>query len=665
MPAERAITERLTVPNLYWLIAGTVMCILPHSRHLPAWIIILTLSLITMRLVIAVKKNPLLVQQFFYLRILQTVMVLAGFIGIFAYYHTLVGRDAGTALLVLLAGFKILETFSERDFYIAIFLGFFVIITNFFYTQSIIIALYMTITVWVMLTALISFNDHNPDARYADSIRAAGTMLIHAIPVMLILFLLFPRINGPLWGLPKDAHAGLIGISDEMEPGSISKLVRSNAVAFRVEFEDEIPPHNELYWRGPVLWYTDGRKWTREPVNYIEPPAVEVSGPASRYTITLEPTNKRWLFALEMPRQAPAGGYISYDYQLLSRTPVQHRIRYAMSSYPDYHLDAGDNYELRRALQFPLHAHKKAINLARSWRGKTSRPEEIINLALHMFNKENFYYTLSPPLLNGDKVDDFLFGTRRGFCEHYAAAFVVLMRAAGIPARVVTGYQGGIYNPVGNYLIIYQRDAHAWAEVWLDDRGWVRVDPTAAVSPARVEQGIQDALPEEVIDIPGVFSQNLLSRNLWQRLRNTWDAINNQWNQWFISYGPERQSLFLQQFGMEKIDYKFLSVLLLFFTGLLLMITAWLLFKKQSGTTDPARRIYDRFCRKLAGIGIQHKPHEGPVDFAARVTLKKKALTEQVNLITSLYVQVRYGSRIDKLHELEKQVNVFRPKINE
>ena len=662
MQPEPVTARQLSAIPLYWLTAGMVMCILPHSRQLPIWIIILSLSLIILRLVISLKTPPLPVQRLSSLRILQTVMVLAGFIGIFVYYHTLVGRDAGTALLVLLAGFKILETFSERDFYIAVFLGFFVIITNFFYTQSIVIALYMIVTVWVMLTALISFNDHHAGIRYSDRIRTAGIMLIQSLPVMAILFLLFPRINGPLWGLPKDAHAGLIGISNEMEPGSISKLIRSNAVAFRVEFEGEIPPHNKLYWRGPVFWYTDGRKWTREPVNYIDTPRITVSGTPIHYTITMEPTNQRWLFALEMPRQAPAAGYISYDYQLQSRKPVQQRIRYELSAYTDYRLDVADSYELRRALQFPLHAHKKAINLARSWRAKTTRPIDVVNLALRMFNEEDFYYTLTPPLLTGDNVDDFLFTTRRGFCEHYAAAFVVLMRAAGIPSRVVTGYQGGIYNPVGNYLIVYQRDAHAWAEVWLDDLGWVRVDPTSAVSPARVEQGIQDALPEDLGDIPGVFNQSLLSRNLWQRLRNTWDAINNQWNQWFISYGPERQSLFLRQFGMEKIDYGLLTLLLLFVTGLLLLLIAWLLFKQQSGTPDPARRIYDRFCRKLAGIGIQHRPYEGPLDFAARVSLKKKALIKQVNLITSLYVQVRYASQTDKLHELEKQVNVFRPK---
>lgn len=662
MRPEPVIARPLSARNIYWLIAGTVMCILPHGRQLPIWVIILSLSLITLRLLLTLKKKFLPIQRFLFVRVLQTVMVLAGFIGIFAYYHSLVGRDAGTALLVLLAGFKILETFSERDFYIAVFLGFFVIITNFFHTQSIVIALYMTVTVWVMLTALVSFNDHMAGGRYSDRIRTAGIMLIQSLPVMLILFLLFPRINGPLWGLPKDAHAGLIGISDEMEPGSISQLIRSNAVAFRVEFDGEIPPHNKLYWRGPIFWYTDGRKWTREPANYIDVPRLEVSGAPIHYTITMEPTNKRWLFALEMPRQAPAAGYISYDYQLQSHKPVQQRIRYELSSYTDYRLDTGNSYELRRALQIPLHAHKGAIKLARSWRAVTTRPIEVVNLALRMFNKENFYYTLTPPLLTGDNVDDFLFTTRQGFCEHYAAAFVVLMRAAGIPARVVTGYQGGIYNPVGNYLIIYQRDAHAWAEVWLDDRGWVRVDPTSAVSPARVEQGIQDALPGEVIDIPGVFNQSLLSRNLWQQLRNTWDAINNQWNQWFVSYGPERQSLFLRQFGMETIDYRLLTLLLLFFTGLILLTIAWLLFRQQPGTSDPARRIYNRFCRKLAGIGIQHRPHEGPLDFAARVSLKKKTLARQVNLITSLYVEVRYGSQTDKLHQLEKQVDIFRPK---
>ena len=647
--------------SFYWLAAGITLAILPHGLRMPMWILPLTLALILWRLGAALKDWPLPGGKYYSLRLLQLFIMISAGIGVYISFHTLVGREAGSALLVLLAGFKILETKHERDIYIATFLGFFVIVTNFFISETVLTALYMLFTLLVMFTALITFNDHDRSLKPAVRVKTAIILLLQALPVMLVLFLLFPRINGPLWGLPQDAYAGMMGINDEMEPGSISRLIQSGNVAFRVEFEGTPPENSKLYWRGPVLNHNDGRKWTRERASGTETPELQTSGVPVNYTITMEPTSQRWLFALEMPDQAAENTYIANDFQLRSREPVNKRIRYSLTSYPEYTLGRSNAYEIQRALQLPENFHPETISLARSWVEEESDATSIINRAMSMFNEQNFYYTLTPPLLTNDNVDEFLFETRQGFCEHYASAFTVLMRAAGIPARIINGYQGISYNPVGEYHIVYQRDAHAWTEVWLDGRGWVRVDPTSAVAPERVQQGIGGALPEAIIDVPAMFGQIKLSRDLWHNLSNTWDAVNNQWNQWVISYNPDRQALFLKKFGMKDINLQLLSIILVFIVSIMFtVITLWM-FRQYQPARDQARKLYDRFCHKLARVGIQRMPYEGPVDFAKRAGLKQRGIADTINAITALYISVRYGSRFEKLPELKKQITSFQP----
>lgn len=646
---------------MIWLIAGIILCILPHGWHMPTWILLLALALICWRLVIALKKWPLPKQHSRALQLLQILAVVAGFIGVYAWYHTLVGRDAGTALLVLLTGFKVLETHTGRDFYITVFLGFFVIITNFFYSQSMATAAFMLFTVFVLIAALVTFNDRQQGLPPLSRISTTANLLLQALPVMLIVFLLFPRIDGPLWGMPKDTHAGLIGLSDEMEPGSISDLVESDEVAFRVEFLSEPPRRNRMYWRGPVFWHTDGSKWTSQEVSFDRIAPVTRTASPVNYAITMEPHNKRWLFALEMPQAMPDTGYITYDYQFRARKPVRSRIRYEITSYTEYVLGNNNRFELQRALQLPPDAHEKSIALARQWRDETDNPQEIINRALGLFNREDFYYTLTPPLLHEDNVDEFLFRTRQGFCEHYASAFVILMRGAGIPARIVTGYQGGSFNPVGEYFNVYQRDAHAWAEVWLEGSGWVRIDPTSVVSPERVELGIGNALPGSVSDVPAMFGQSNLSRNLWLRLQNTWDAINHQWNQWVISYGPERQLRFLQNIGLGQIKTWALSLLLAITVVILLAVIGLWLMRRPTTRTDPARHAYERFCHKLATLGVERRPDEGPVCFAERVGQRYQELAATVNSITALYIKTRYAGESHSLQQLQSRVRQFKP----
>jgi len=659
---SKVVKNEIGMNELSWLVLGLTMAAIPHYAHMPFWIMILFIILVVKRLW-EVKQNASLLEkkELLFIRISQTLLMIGGFIGVYIHFGTLSGRDAGVALLILLTGFKILETKTARDFYIANFLGYFLIITNFFFTQSLDTATFMAITLLVLVCSLISFNDDRKNMTDIDRIRYAGLLLIQAFPIMLVLFLLFPRIDGPLWGLPKDAHTGQIGISGTMEPGMISRLVQSGAVAFRVKWENKIPEQASLYWRGPVLWHNDGSKWTPGEGIGINPVAIRTTGDPINYTITIEPNNKRWLFALEMAGKIPAQGYLTDDFKILTKNPIHKPTRYTLSSYINYTIPAKDRNELYRALQFPSGYHQKTIAYVKAWREENLTPLQIVERALHWFNEDEFYYTLTPPLLAQDNIDEFLFGTKQGFCEHYASAFVMLMRAAGIPARVVTGYQGGTFNPIGDYMIVYQRNAHAWAEVWLGEQGWVRIDPTAAVSPARINQGIETALPEALLDVPLFIGQNIFARYIWQRFRNSWDAINNQWNQWVISYGPQRQTQFLQQFGMRNVSWQNLSIALLITVGVVITILSILIFTQITKSHDPAKVLYEKFCRKLARRGVQRRPSEGPLAFAARASRKCNEKASAINNITRHYIEARYHSRNDHIALLKEHVRSFSP----
>ena len=644
------------------LITGVSMAALPHSLHSPVWIFLFYLLLIGIRILIQKRTTlPADKYSFSWLRIGQFLLISIGALGVYAHFGSLMGRDPGVALLVLLTGFKILESDNVRDYYISNYLGYFLIITNFFYTQSLFTAAYMTITLLVITFSLLTFNDRHKAFTELGRIQFAGTLFIQSFPMALVLFLLFPRLNGPLWGLPDDAHSGKTGITDTMEPGALSKLVYSNDVAFRVQWKDKIPNPSSLYWRGPVLWHTDGKKWSVGKEYTAYPVELIHYGEPVNYTITLEPHNKNWIFALEMPADIPPQTILTHDLQLHAKEPINKIQRYDLSAYSKYYINKNSQYELLRALRLPEGYHEKTIQLVHSWQENGLSKKQIVNKALKMFNEENYYYTLTPPLLTEDIVDEFLFNTKQGFCEHYAGAFVVMMRAAGIPARIVTGYQGGTLNPVSDYMIIHQRNAHAWAEIWLDDKGWTRVDPTASVSPERINQGIENALPEAVISVPRIISTNIYARNLWQRIINNWDMVNHYWNEWVISYGPKRQSQFLQQIGIEKADWKNLVIVLLVSIFVVLGVICLIILTQNKKTRDPARYLYDKFCRKLERKNLKRYIHEGPLAFANRASIKCHEQSGQIKKITDLYISVRYQSNPQMLKSLKQNVQAFHP----
>jgi transglutaminase-like putative cysteine protease len=651
----RARLPGLWSPVLPWLASALAMAAAPHAARMPIWIPIVFVALTAWRLAKPVAPSRAARNGTLAAGVLKLLVGACIVAGVFASYGTLTGRDAGVALLVLLAAMKFVEMRRARDHYVAIFIGLFLLLTNFFYAQSILMAGYTAVTVIVFIAALTSFNDERVTLRSPARLRLAGVLFAQSLPLMLVLFLLFPRVAGPLWGLPKDARGTQSGLDDQMTPGAISQLTLSDEVAFRVEFEGRPPDQSRLYWRGPVLWFTDGVKWVQDR-RFGPTPEVAARGEPVRYTVTLEPTEKNWLFALELPAAAPQSAYFTHDLQIRTRTPLTNRLRYSLVSHPEFSLGTSGYEELIRALQLPPGRHSRAVALGAGWREDGLPDAAIVERALRMFSEQEFYYTLTPPLLLVDAVDQFLFETRQGFCEHYSASFVVLMRAAGVPARVVTGYQGGTLNPVGGYLVVRQRDAHAWAEVWLADRGWVRVDPTAAVAPSRIMQGIETALPESIIDIPLVLQNSAIARNLWERFGFTWDALNNRWNQWVLGYDRNRQSIVLRRLGLGWLDNEGLLLGLSIAAGGVLVLVAWALFRGGRREQDEARRAWERFCRALSRRGLRRGAAEGPEHFAERASRRFPMLAGPIREIAGLYVAVRYAGEPQRLDELKRAV---------
>lgn len=640
------------------LVYGLLACVLlinaPHAAHLPLWVSVLSGMLLCWRGYLAYRGKPLPP------RWLLLAIVAGTMGGILASFHTLFGREAGVTMLALLAALKLLELRSARDATIVIYLACFVVVTNFLYSQSILTALYMFATLLVIVATWIHLQSSTLPLR--PRLRIAGTLLLQAIPLTLILFVLFPRVQGPLWGLPQDAYASS-GLDDKMSPGSVSKLMLSDAVAFRVMFNGKPPRRNQMYWRGPVLLNFDGHTWTpgQRDSAHIKPKLDNLEQP-SDYTVTLEPHNKTWLFTLEMPTRISIPAGMTYDFQVQQNSPVTSRLRYTAHSQLSYRANVDeDPRQLLRALTIPHGLNPRAQQLAANWHANSGNDESVVRAALAYFNREGFQYTLEPPPLGVNEIDDFLFRTHKGFCEHYASSFVFLMRAAGVPARVVTGYQGGEYNSFGHYYIVRQSDAHAWAEVWLRGRGWVRVDPTAAIAPARVELGVAAALPaSESAALP------LMERTQspWLiNLRANLDALTNQWNQWVLGYGPERQFAFLTRMGMEEITWQNMAFTMLGGMVLLVGLFSLLMLRKLTArNTDEAQRLYLKFCRRLAKRGIVRGAHEGPQDFAVRAAQIKPQLAPAIADITACYVALRYANQADAktLQALRSKVAAFR-----
>lgn len=640
--------------DLNWLLVSVALVMALIVPHLSPWIGAFIALFFLWRY--AIERNGWHLPS---LWILLPVVVLAG-VGVSITYRGFIGRDASVSLLIIMLALKLMETRSKRDFMLVIFIGYFVAITAFLFDQSMLTGAMLVPSVLALTMTLIGISHHNGTLNWRFKARLARNLLLQSLPLMLLLFVLFPRIPGPLWGVPKDAYEGMTGLSDSMEPGNISKLSQSGKIAFRVEFQDKIPPNHALYWRGPVLWHYDGRKWSMaSPELPIGPESLMLQGEPVPYTVTLEPHNRNWLLMLEMPAALPENAVQTRDLQVLSKRPVRSRMRYAGAAHFNYTL-AESLPERTRELSLQIHDNDnpKTAALAKRWQEEGKSPQQIVEAALTMFRNEQFFYTLTPPLLGADPVDDFLFNTRRGFCEHYAGSFAYLMRAAGVPARVVTGYQGGEVNPVGNYLIVRQSDAHAWTEVWLEGKGWLRVDPTAAVAPERVNAGIDAALPDN--NLGPVFARR--DYPLLRKLYLNWDAVNNGWNQWVLGYNQEKQMELLNRLTGGDLSWQDLVIGMVVSLATIGLFISYFLLRGKKLLLDPVQRLYLQFLRKLERAGLKRYAHEGPLDFSTRAARRMPAKAAQIQQITQAYTEMRYRSNIsaDALAAFRRMIKAFR-----
>jgi len=652
---ERLHDRPLSRPILIMAIALMIASVFPHFWHIEISVLLFFLTMAGIRLMLQ-KPAQARIRKW-----LMLPLLVAGILIVYSEYHLPVGTKPGVAFLVTLFGLKILEVNKRRDIYVLTFIAFFTIATQFLFENGLLFTLYLMLVLIMLVWLLTTLNRSEPEENMLTNLRALAGIVLPAIPVTIMLFYLFPRLASPLWEITSHESIGVTGLSDSISLGTISQLSQSGATAFRVTFEGQVPEQKELYWRGPVLWESNGRDWTTGPLQEQAPTEYELVSGFIDYEVVMEASDQPWLFALDLPATLPDNTGLTRDFRLIADKPVTDTLQYAMTSGIDFINAEFNESDARRALQLPERTTARVRDFARELKQESAGNEEFIGKVLTHFNQQPFIYTLRPPVLGNNPVDEFLFETRRGYCEHYATSFVTLARAAGIPARIVTGYQGGEYNPIGNYLRVRQSDAHAWAEVWLEQSGWVRVDPTAAVAPERVERTLD--LADTANDGRLLFrvdDKGLLSR-LGSQAKWLVDSVQLNWQRWVVNFDQQRQRNLLSLFGLDRLSRPLLMTIAILATTLLIMLFTLYVMRLNRETPDPATRLYQRFSRKLSGIGLARHENEGPLDYLQRISAQRPDLREAAGNVIEQYIMIRYRERDTKkqLQALARSVRQF------
>ncbi len=570
------------------------------------------------------------------------------------------GRDAGIAIFTTALGLKLLELKSQRDIFLLSCLAFISACTLFLYQQSIFMTVYIIFTSCTLLSTLVLSN-HTCTPAQAN--KTAFTLMLQGLPLALIMFIFFPRLEAPRWLLFDDPNTAISGLAESMEPGAISRLGLSDQLAFRVKFSGKIPPLQQRYWRGPVLSYTDGKSWhqIKPEQKRIRTTRIDFSGDAYQYTLLMQPQQLNYVYALEFASDYPPSLALNSNYQLVSTLGSEQHREYQLTSFSRSARQTLSTHERTTNLQLPNEPTESITSLIEQLDGESGAPTAFISNLLNYFKTQHFRYTLTPPLMEEQPIEQFLFDIRAGFCSHYATAFVYLMRVAGIPARVITGYQGGEMNAVGEFMEIRQANAHAWTEVWLENKGWTRIDPTAAVAPERIEQNvnIDQQIANGTVTFTPINNRQALS---WMRhMRYVWNNLDYNWQRWIINYGSNNQAVLLEFLRLFNI-HNLMHALLLFTVLIFGVICIVLLRQSHTPVKDPVYLLYQKFCRKINRITqLEIKTGEGPKDFARRICSHHPNLANQVNSITSLYIKIRYQPRHDKsdMLSLKQQIRMF------
>lgn len=639
--AARPIAAR-PIPRiaLTWLLVAQVLVILPHLLHLPLWIIGLWLLCAGWRIQVFRMRAR------YPSRLERAALMLGTAAAVFFSRGSLVGLDGGVLLLVAAFILKLVELRSRRDALLLIFLGFFVVVTGYLFDDGPLAALYSLLPVTALLAALIGMQHSGMAERPAATLKLAGAMMLQAVPLMLLLFLFFPRF-GPLWSLPNPQKAST-GLSDSMAPADIAELSQSSALAFRASFDGPIPPRPELYWRALTLEHFDGRRWSQSwGAQQRVQPQWSRQGTSLSYTIIMQPSGMPWLFALDVGVTDQQGVYLMSDFRLENRRPVTQNLLYQVRSWPQAIREpSGSRAMLNRTLQLPDGGDPLTRKWAAELRREHADTQALVDAVLRHFNREPYGYTLKPPALGSDSIDEFLFRTRMGFCAHYAGAMTFVLRAAGIPARVVTGYQGGELNQQGGYIAVRQMDAHAWVEYWQEGRGWISVDPTFQVAPERIELGADEALAGAegfLEDSP--FSPLRYRDVAWiNQMRLAWEELNYNWQRWVLGYRGEQQ-LGLMQRWFGTLEWRSIVLVMVGGGAFILGLLALWLFKPWQREHDPQQRLLRRYEALLLRHGVQRDKGEGVRAFAERAAQRLPQQAQAIDAFARAFEAQRYAGQ--------------------
>ena len=658
-PGNMQASQKTTL----WVIATLSFAMAPQLVRMPVPVVIMTLLPLMWRIGAEIrgwKPLPVLVRHG------ATAVAL---LTLYFSHGSIAGRRAAVSLLTVMLALKLIECYRIRDARLIVSFSLFLCATQFMFNQGIFMPFYGALTVIIALVTLTQLHrneaffasDETPpvSASLFSELGFSFRLLMLAIPVGLSLFLFFPRWATPLWGIPESTLDSKSGLSDSMSPGSIQNLFMDDSPAFRITFEGGIPRPSELYWRGPVFWNFNGKTWRgsmfRKTLGADSQP--DESQAQWKYTVQLEPNERHWLFSLDYPATTPRDSRITIDFQILRRQPVTQLLQYSIGSDPTF----VDSPELAAnlkssALDLPNGSNPRARELIEGWKREGLDGQAMVRRALTHFNQEEFHYSLESPLLGRHSVDEFLFDTRMGYCEHYASAFTVMMRMAGIPSRIVTGYQGGWYNEAGDYLLVRQSDAHAWSEVWFPDLGWTRVDPTAAVSPSRIASGSLGALsaPRHLLDYAWLRS-----------FRNGADIVQQRWNDWVIKFSADSQARMFSSFGLERLSPSMLVTILFAVIGLFsLFLLPFILRVTGPDKKDPLRAVWLKFLKRLKAAGFEALPSSGPIELAYSAAHQLPRDSQSIHHVADLYSRSRYSATPPPLQELRDALKEFHPTKN-
>ena len=667
---------QITYSGMIWLLAAQLVIMAPLMFFLPIWLfpVLIFSAGWRIRVMQGHQTQPGTV--------LKAVIALIGVAALSVSGLKVISLDMMASLLLLGFAYKALEVIERRDAMVIILTGFILIGVLFLFSQSMFISLYGVFALAVLTGALVAIQQSKSYATLPN-LKLSSMMLFLCLPLMLVLFIFAPRFS-PLWTLPMSGgESAQTGISDSMTPGDIAELSKSDELAFSVTFSGERPKQNELYWRGLVMQNFDGKTWkqfeekltpreTRSRLR-INRQALRnklvQKGKGMQYQVIYEKTAQPWLFTLAPVVDVSGRRTIfANDFTVMARRELFEPTMFRFASYTEALREVELTEQTRlSALQLPKGENPQTRALATSIYQRSRSNEDYVNRVMNRFTQQEYFYTLRPNTM-GEKntIDEFLINQKKGFCAHYAGSFVYMMRAVGIPARVVTGYQGGKWNEQGQFLSVRQYDAHAWTEVWLENRGWVRYDPTSMVAPSRIEKNLESAVEEE-----GSFLEDQMfsmAKHSWLNgLKSKYDSMQFAWRKLVVGYDKEsRAELLKRLFGELNVQ----KIATLVGGSFIAIFAVWMLLLglgRKEEKEAKEHRLYRRFCDQLEKLGVKREPSQGPSEFSKLASAQLPNHASHITNFTNIYSDLCYNpdahnNMIERLAALESILSKMKRK---